>query len=230
MTGLESRARDTAVDRPHPAPTASQRHRTHRPSQPSTVDAMPSGDDSDASADGASDSTTPPEPDRRTDDADRHDPTEPPGRGDREDAPRHHQGRDVPLLLDETDDRWAWRRRIRADPRKARIYRIGVGALGVLLILLGAATGWLPGPGGIPLVLLGLGVLSTEFEWAQRLMQWFLRVLRRFQALTRPQQVLIWVVVIVVVLTVVYSYLLIAGVPIWAPAAVADVLHRLPGL
>lgn len=175
---------------------------------------MPSGDDSDTSTDAVSSNSTPPEPDAPTDD----------------DRSQHHQGRDVPLLLDATDDRWAWRRRIRADPRKARIYRIGVGALGVLLILLGAATGWLPGPGGIPLVLLGLGVLSTEFEWAQRLMQWFLRLLHRFRALSRGQQVLIWVVVIVVVLTVVYGYLMIAGVPIWAPESVADVLHRLPGL
>lgn len=40
--------------------------------------------------------------------------------------------------------------------------------VGSLLILAAGLTGWLPGPGGIPLFLLGIAVLATEFEWAQR--------------------------------------------------------------
>jgi drug/metabolite transporter (DMT)-like permease len=39
---------------------------------------------------------------------------------------------------------------------------------GVLLILAGIAFGWLPGPGGIPLVLAGLGLLASNHEWARR--------------------------------------------------------------
>lgn len=46
--------------------------------------------------------------------------------------------------------------------------RAGIFVLGWALIIAALAIGWLPGPGGIPLVLLGLAVLATEFEWAAR--------------------------------------------------------------
>ena len=48
---------------------------------------------------------------------------------------------------------------------------------------LGFVTGPLPGPGGIPLVLLGLAIWSSEFEWAHKLMQWFKAQLHRFRRL-----------------------------------------------
>jgi hypothetical protein len=76
--------------------------------------------------------------------------------------PQHHAER----------DRWAWRRKIRADPRRYRLYRVAVGILGGLLILTSGLIGWLPGPGGIPLFLLGLAVLASEFHWARRLLNW----------------------------------------------------------
>lgn len=41
--------------------------------------------------------------------------------------------------------------------------------VGLLLILLSALIGWVPGPGGMIPFLLGIAVLATEFEWAQRL-------------------------------------------------------------
>lgn len=47
--------------------------------------------------------------------------------------------------------------------------RIGIDIAGFGLIFLGIAFGWLPGPGGIPLILAGLGVLAQNYEWAQRL-------------------------------------------------------------
>lgn len=40
--------------------------------------------------------------------------------------------------------------------------------LGVLLIILGFLIGWLPGPGFIPLVLAGLGLLAINHAWAKR--------------------------------------------------------------
>jgi hypothetical protein len=39
---------------------------------------------------------------------------------------------------------------------------------GSLFIIAAAATGWLPGPGGIPLFLIGVAILATEFAWAER--------------------------------------------------------------
>ncbi len=41
------------------------------------------------------------------------------------------------------------------------------------LILLGILSSPLPGPGGIPLILAGLGVLSIHNAWARRLRDWF---------------------------------------------------------
>jgi hypothetical protein len=55
---------------------------------------------------------------------------------------------------------------------KTRSKRILTDAAGYLLILAGIATGWLPGPGGIPLIVGGLGLLSINNLWAKRLRVW----------------------------------------------------------
>lgn len=41
--------------------------------------------------------------------------------------------------------------------------------IGVVLIILSPTLGWLPGPGGIPLLLGGLGFLSVHHDWAKKL-------------------------------------------------------------
>jgi hypothetical protein len=53
--------------------------------------------------------------------------------------------------------------------------RIATDAAGYFLILLGIAFGWLPGPGGIPLVVAGLGLLSINNKWAQDLRDYVLK-------------------------------------------------------
>jgi len=50
--------------------------------------------------------------------------------------------------------------------------RVGIDAAGYGLIILGLALGWLPGPGGIPLILGGLGLLSIHNRWARRILQY----------------------------------------------------------
>ena len=54
--------------------------------------------------------------------------------------------------------------------QRGTLKRIGIDILGVLLIIAAALTGWLPGPGGLPLLILGLSVLATNHEWAERLL------------------------------------------------------------
>lgn len=55
-----------------------------------------------------------------------------------------------------------------------RLVRIGVDILGVLAIIAAGIIGPLiPGPGGIPLLILGLSLLATNHEWAER---WLLTV------------------------------------------------------
>lgn len=55
------------------------------------------------------------------------------------------------------------------DLLKRHTKRILVDAAGYLLIAAAIATGWLPGPGGIPLLIAGLGLLSINNTWAKRL-------------------------------------------------------------
>ncbi len=136
------------------------------------------------------------------------------------------------VTLDQYDDRWEWRRKIRADPRKHLIYRIVVGFVGVVLIIAAPLTGWLPGPGGIPLLIAGLAVLASEFEWAQRLLQRVRRWVRRLTAWTGRQPAWVkflgTVALIACVLLVVWGYLAVLGVPGWLPDSWESALRRLP--
>lgn len=49
--------------------------------------------------------------------------------------------------------------------------KIAIDVLGVLLIIGSILFGWIPGPGGIPLLLAGLGLLAINHEWARRLLE-----------------------------------------------------------
>lgn len=49
-------------------------------------------------------------------------------------------------------------------------HKIAVDTLGILLIIAAGLFGWLPGPGGVPLLLAGLGLLATNHEWARKLL------------------------------------------------------------
>jgi uncharacterized protein (TIGR02611 family) len=148
---------------------------------------------------------------------------------DRVDDP-HRLAPALPRQLDRTHDRWEWRRKIRADPRKFHFYRIGVAIAGSLLIILGSITGPLPGPGGIPLMLLGLAVWASEFVWAHRLMQWFKQQLHKARHWSRRRQVLAWVIFFLTIGAIAYGYLAIIGVPGWLPHFAATWLRQLPGV
>jgi uncharacterized protein (TIGR02611 family) len=134
------------------------------------------------------------------------------------------------VLIEPDEDRWRWRRRIRQNPRKLAVYRVVVAIAGLLLVCLGFVSGPIPGPGGIPLILLGLAIWSSEFEWAYRLMQRFKLQLHRYTTWPRRRQVLFWVVFVAVCGTLGYSYMLLTGVPGWLPGPIETVLLRLPGL
>lgn len=55
------------------------------------------------------------------------------------------------------------------------VKRIITDTAGYLLIVGGVALGWLPGPGGIPLILAGLGLLSINNKWAKDLRDYLLK-------------------------------------------------------
>ena len=48
--------------------------------------------------------------------------------------------------------------------------------VGFFFIIAAALTGWLPGPGGIPLFLIGIAVLATEYKWAKKLQDMVLKI------------------------------------------------------
>jgi hypothetical protein len=52
---------------------------------------------------------------------------------------------------------------------KKHTKRVLVDTAGYLLIVASALTGWLPGPGGLPLLIGGLGLLSINNKWAMNL-------------------------------------------------------------
>jgi hypothetical protein len=130
------------------------------------------------------------------------------------------------------DDRWEWRRKIRAHPRKHLIYRIGVGIVGGLLIIAAPLTGWLPGPGGIPLLIAGLAVLASEFEWAQRLLHRVKGWVKDLTAWTGRQpawlKFLGTVALLACVVVGIWLYLAVLGVPGWLPNSWESFLGNLP--
>jgi uncharacterized protein (TIGR02611 family) len=63
-----------------------------------------------------------------------------------------------------------FRARVRALPGGWLAWRIGVTVIGVAIIVGGIILLPLPGPGWL-IIFAGLGVLSTEYEWAKRLLR-----------------------------------------------------------
>ncbi len=130
----------------------------------------------------------------------------------------------------EPPDRIAWRVRLKSNPTTRVWFRIGVAVIGVTLIVAAPLTGWLPGPGGIPLFLAGLAVLSTEFLWAKRFRDWLWRYVRAYLSWTPRRQRLFWFCAFATLGILQWTYLAIAGIPGWVPQWAVTPLTYLPGV
>ncbi len=75
--------------------------------------------------------------------------------------------------------------------------------IGVIFIIAAGLTGWLPGPGGIPLFLVGIAILATEFAWAKRLQDRVIRDLKQFGETYRQHKIIGTVVIIIAIAIVV---------------------------
>lgn len=99
------------------------------------------------------------------------------------DAPRHD-------TTSEGDgaarDDWAWRRRVRASPKSARLYRIGVFITGLVVLVVGLLLIPFPGPGWL-IVIGGLAIWATEFEKAQRILEFVKRNVRAWEQWVKRQ-------------------------------------------
>lgn len=91
----------------------------------------------------------------------------------------------------------------------SRIRKPIVLTVGMLFILLSGALGWLPGPGGIPLFLIGIAILSTEYHWAERLKRYILSRLNAFSHMFRHPKLAIVVLGLIVLVITAMVFILI---------------------
>ena len=113
-----------------------------------------------------------------------------------------------------------WRQRIGARRSLNHSYRVGVGIVGGLIVAVGLATIPLPGPGWLT-VIAGLFVLASEFTWAERLLEFTKRHVKRWTDWVTAQPV--WVRLLIAAATAAFVYgvlvvtLHLMGVPDWVP-------------
>ncbi|WP_404382968.1 TIGR02611 family protein [Knoellia locipacati] len=118
------------------------------------------------------------------------------------------------------DDDWAWRQRLRASPKSARIYRIGVFVLGLVVVVVGLLLIPFPGPGWL-IVIGGLAIWATEFERAQRILEFVKRNVRAWEQWVKRQnpvvKALVGVVGIAFVATILWLTFHFSGIPGFFP-------------
>ena len=130
----------------------------------------------------------------------------------------------------ERPDRLRWRARLKATPTGRYWFRIAVGVIGFALIIAAPLTGWLPGPGGIPLFLTGVAVLSSEFLWAKAVNRRLKRHVQVYLSWTVNQQRLFWAGFFATVGICWWIWLALAGMPAWLPEWASTILRQLPGV
>lgn len=113
-----------------------------------------------------------------------------------------------------------WRRGLAARRSVHHGYRIVVGIVGGLVVALGLATIPLPGPGWLT-VIAGLFVLATEFTWAERLLEFTKKHVRRWSDWVTAQPVWVRLLIAAATAAFVYGVLVVTlhmmGVPDWVP-------------
>ncbi|WP_409484905.1 PGPGW domain-containing protein [Arsenicicoccus dermatophilus] len=121
----------------------------------------------------------------------------------------------------------------RPRPLSRALWRAGVGATGLLVVVVGLVLVPLAGPGWL-IVLGGVGIWALEFEWARRLHHRGRELLARWTRWVADRS---WwvraglgVATAVLVTAVSITVLWLTGVPAWLPDLVerplVDALHR----
>jgi uncharacterized protein (TIGR02611 family) len=147
-------------------------------------------------------------------------------------APGEREADDT-VFVDEDEDQWAWRRRIKRNPTTRRIYRVVVGVVGLAVLALGILAIPAPGPGWA-IVFVGLAILASEFEKADRLLGFARKHVHRWTTWIGQQalwvRIAVGVATLALVLGIFWLYFLVVGVPTWLPDVVRSYLRRVPGL
>ena len=113
-----------------------------------------------------------------------------------------------------------WRRRLAVRRSVNHGYRVGVGIVGGLIVVIGLVTIPLPGPGWLT-VIAGLFILATEFTWAERLLEFTKRHVSRWTGWVAAQPVWVRLLLALATAACVYGILVVSlhlmGVPDWVP-------------
>jgi uncharacterized protein (TIGR02611 family) len=137
------------------------------------------------------------------------------------------------LTLDAHEDKWAWRARLRRNRATHLAWRSAVGVVGGLVTAAGLVMVPAPGPGWL-VVFFGLMILATEFEFAQRVLDFARRQVGRWNEWVMAQPVwvrgLVALGTLLVVWAIFWVLFALAGVPAFMPTWAADALRRLPGI
>jgi uncharacterized protein (TIGR02611 family) len=113
-----------------------------------------------------------------------------------------------------------WRRRLAGRRTVDHSYRMCVGIVGGAIVAVGLITIPLPGPGWL-IVIAGLFVLATEFLWAERLLEFTKKHVKRWTDWVAGRPVWLRVLIAAVTAAFVYGVLVVSlhmiGVPGWMP-------------
>lgn len=117
-------------------------------------------------------------------------------------------------------DRFAYRAVVRKNRALDLSYRIAVGLIGVAIIVIGIVLLPLPGPGWL-IIFAGLFVLSTEFEWAERLLHFARDKVQAWTDWVKRQSLLVRSLIalgcLLIVAGAIWGYVAWMGVPEWIP-------------
>lgn len=112
------------------------------------------------------------------------------------------------------------RDRIRAHGTARLVYRSVIGVVGALVIVVGALLLPLPGPGWL-VIFLGLGLLASEFPWAEQALHHVRRRVRAWSGWVQRQALVVRVLLalggLALVIGVVWAYDAWVGLPAWVP-------------
>lgn len=105
-----------------------------------------------------------------------------------------------------------FRARVRAKPKANKAWRLGIGILGGLVLVVGVIAIPYPGPGWL-IVFAGLGILATEFHWAGRLLRFARRHYDRWMAWVSRQHVTVKCLLGLLTFAIVLVTLWLLGAP-----------------
>lgn len=140
---------------------------------------------------------------------------------------------DANATLDAHEDRWAWRARLRRNPVTHVAWRTTVGVVGALVVVVGLIMVPAPGPGWL-VVFFGLVILASEFEFAQRVLDFARHHVGRWNTWIMAQPMwmrgLVALATLLLVWAIFWAWFAFIGVPGFLPQWGADLLRQVPGI